>query len=88
MLVVAKNGVRADIALGAMPFEERAVDRASAFAIGGGQSLTTCSAEDLVVHKAFASLTRPGSEPLCARLLQRPCLRYDADKENCRWRRE
>ena len=55
LLVVAKNGVHADISLGAMPFEERAVARASAFAIGGGSSLTTCSAEDLVVHKAFAA---------------------------------
>ncbi len=55
LLVTASNGVHADISLGAMPFEERAVDRASAFAIGVGQSLTTCSAEDLVVHKAFAA---------------------------------
>ena len=55
LLVTASNGVHADISLGAMPFEERAVDRASAFAIGDGQSLTTCSAEDLVVHKAFAA---------------------------------
>ena len=35
--------------------EERAVDRASGFAIGDGESVTTCSAEDLVVHKAFAA---------------------------------
>ncbi len=55
LLVAASNGVHADISLGAMPFEERAVDRASAFAIGEGQSLTTCSAEDLVIHKAFAA---------------------------------
>jgi len=37
-----------------MPFEERAVARASAFDIGAGRSLLTCSAEDLVVLKAFA----------------------------------
>jgi len=37
-----------------MPFEERAVQRASPFAIQGGVTLTTCSAEDLVVFKAFA----------------------------------
>lgn len=55
LLVIASNGIHADISLGAMPFEERAVDRASAFLIGDGQSLTTCSAEDLVVHKAFAA---------------------------------
>ncbi|MFI5301497.1 MAG: nucleotidyl transferase AbiEii/AbiGii toxin family protein [Polyangiales bacterium] len=54
LLLVASNGVHLDVALGAMPFEERAVEHASAFSIGSGESLTTCSAEDLVVHKAFA----------------------------------
>jgi hypothetical protein len=47
-----------DIALGAMPFEERCVERASAFDIGDKQSLTMCSAEDLVVFKAFAGRER------------------------------
>jgi hypothetical protein len=54
LLASAGNGVPVDIALGAMPFEERSVERASAFAISDTDSLTTCSAEDLVVHKAFA----------------------------------
>ena len=43
-----------DAALGAFPFEERSVQRASEWAWAAGQSLVTCSAEDLVVHKAFA----------------------------------
>lgn len=43
-----------DVSLGAMPFEERAVERASAWAIQEGSALFTCSAEDLIVHKAFA----------------------------------
>lgn len=47
-----------DIALGAMPFEERSIERASAFDIGNGQSLLTCSAEDLIVLKAFAGRLR------------------------------
>lgn len=54
VLLVAQNGIHVDVALGAMPFEENAVARASAFSIGNGRQLTTCSAEDLVVHKAFA----------------------------------
>jgi hypothetical protein len=37
-----------------MPFEERSVERASLFAISDRDSTTTCSAEDLIVHKAFA----------------------------------
>lgn len=54
LLLVASNGVHIDVALGAMPFEEHAVERASAFAISDEETITTCSAEDLVVHKAFA----------------------------------
>jgi hypothetical protein len=55
LLVAANNGIHADVALGAMPFEERAVDRASPFVLPNGDGVTTCSAEDLIVHKAFAA---------------------------------
>jgi hypothetical protein len=58
LLVSGSAGIPVDIALGAMPFEERCVERASPFEIGGGRSLTTCSAEDLVVFKAFAGRDR------------------------------
>jgi hypothetical protein len=54
LLARAANGIDIDIALGAMPFEERAADRATPFDLGG-TSVTTCSAEDLIVHKAFAN---------------------------------
>lgn len=54
LLAMAANGIHADIALGAMPFEERAADRASPYELGERKSVTTCSAEDLIVHKAFA----------------------------------
>ena len=37
-----------------MPFEERVVARSSAFAFEPDVSLVTCSAEDLVILKAFA----------------------------------
>lgn len=53
-LLASHSGVPIDVALGAMPFEERAVQRASAFDIGDGVSLLTCGPEDLVVFKAFA----------------------------------
>lgn len=54
LLLVASNGVHVDVSLGAMPFEERSVERASLFMISDRDSITTCSAEDLIVHKAFA----------------------------------
>lgn len=43
--------------LGALPFEEKVIERSSVFAFDGIQ-LRTCSAEDLIVMKLFAS--RPG----------------------------
>jgi hypothetical protein len=47
------NNTPLDIALGALPFEEGSVRRSSLWDIGEGK-LRTCSANDLVVHKAFA----------------------------------
>ena len=58
LLLLAGNGTPVDIALGGLPFEESVVDRASPFEFAPGLFLTTCSAEDLVVLKAFAD--RPG----------------------------
>lgn len=50
----ASDGTPVDIAFGAIDFELRCLDRASPFDFGGGVSIATCSAEDLVVMKAFA----------------------------------
>jgi hypothetical protein len=58
LLLYGPSRVPADVALGAMPFEERAVQRASPFDIGQGHTLLTCSAEDLIVFKAFAGRDR------------------------------
>jgi len=54
VLLESSGGIPLDVSLGAMPFEERAVARASGFEVQPGVLLTTCSAEDLIVHKAFA----------------------------------
>jgi hypothetical protein len=58
LLLAASNGTPLDVALGAMPFEERAVGRASAYAIQPEAAILTCSAEDLIVFKAFAGRER------------------------------
>jgi len=50
----AASGVPIDVSLGGIPFEERVVERSSAWDVGGDEPLATCSAEDLVVLKAFA----------------------------------
>lgn len=54
LLAQTRQGVDVDIALGAFPFEERCVDRATLWRVAGDTLLTTCSAEDLIVHKVFA----------------------------------
>jgi hypothetical protein len=58
LLIRSKSGVGIDVALGALPFEETAVSRASLFEFPERILLRTCSAEDLVVMKAFASRGR------------------------------
>ena len=54
LLLLSRDTIPLDVALGAMPFEERAVARASPFLVAEAESLLTCSAEDLIVFKAFA----------------------------------
>lgn len=54
VLVQTAAGIPVDVALGALPFEHHCVERASEFDFGPGLTLLTCSAEDLVVLKAFA----------------------------------
>ncbi len=58
LLLRASNGTPVDVALGALPFEERAAGRASRWPVTPGVELLTCSAEDLLVHKVFASRER------------------------------
>jgi len=58
LLLQTKTGIGIDLALGGLPYEEGVVDRASDFEFIPGIILRTCSAEDLVVLKAFADRTR------------------------------
>jgi len=54
VLIQNDAAIPIDVSLGAMPFEERTVERASDWPIQEGCALFTCSAEDLIVHKTFA----------------------------------
>ena len=58
LLVQSHDGIGIDVALGALPFEERVMARASVFDLLIDCPLRTCSAEDLVVMKAFANRER------------------------------
>ncbi len=50
----ASNGIGIDIALGALPFEESAIANAKQIELEPGALLRICTAEDLIVMKAFA----------------------------------
>jgi hypothetical protein len=55
LLLNSAAGIGIDISLGALPFEQLVVERASDFEFASGLALRTCSAEDLMVMKLFAS---------------------------------
>jgi hypothetical protein len=55
LLLKSGNGVGMDIALAGLPYEERVIANSSVFEFAPGACIRTCSAEDLVVLKAFAS---------------------------------
>lgn len=58
LLLESREGIPLAVALGGIAFEERAVSRARRYEFLAGISLLTCSAEDLIVLKAFADQPR------------------------------
>jgi hypothetical protein len=58
VLLRTPQGIEIDVSLAALPFEEEMIRRATRFSPVEGVYLTTCSAEDLVVLKAFAARPR------------------------------
>jgi len=58
LLVKSSGGTPADISMAALPFEEEVIGRASLWRVQREIALTTCSAEDLLVYKAFANRAR------------------------------
>lgn len=55
LLLQASNGVPVDLALGATSFEADCIRRATAHEFLPGCRLPTCTAEDLILHKAVAA---------------------------------
>lgn len=55
VLLRTASGIGIDVSLGALPFEHLVVQRATEFEFAPGLALRTCSAEDLLVMKLFAS---------------------------------
>ncbi|HTW94663.1 MAG TPA: nucleotidyl transferase AbiEii/AbiGii toxin family protein, partial [Tepidisphaeraceae bacterium] len=62
LLVRSSSGIEIDLALGALPFEEACVSRATPWQAADRITLTTCGAEDLIIHKVFSSRQRDWSD--------------------------
>lgn len=60
LLLTSASGIGIDVALGGLPFEESVVSRATQFEYLPKLPLLTCSAEDLIILKAFADRARLG----------------------------
>jgi hypothetical protein len=58
LLLQSESDIPIDIALAGLPFEECAIDRAIDFAFLESVTLRTCTAEDLIIYKAFADRNR------------------------------
>jgi hypothetical protein len=58
LLLQASDGTRLDVSLGALPFEDRLIGRSSLWKYRDDLRLRTCSADDLIVLKAFAGRDR------------------------------
>lgn len=54
LLLKSERNIGIDIALAGLPFEECVIDRATDFPFLKSVTLCTCSAEDLIIYKAFA----------------------------------
>ncbi|MDR2115002.1 MAG: nucleotidyltransferase [Planctomycetaceae bacterium] len=55
LLLFASNGIGIDISLGGLPFEQQMIKRSSLYEFETDYVLRTCSAEDLIILKAFAN---------------------------------
>lgn len=55
VLLKSSSGIGIDIALAALPFEEQVIERAVDISFGKDVDLKICTAEDLIVFKAFAN---------------------------------
>ena len=62
LLLQSESGIPIDITLGALPFEERVIKRATFYPFLAEARLNTCSAEDLIILKAFADRPRDWSD--------------------------
>ena len=78
LLLRTTGGVDLDIGLGGLPYEAEMIRRSSTAELAPGVTLRTCSAEDLVVLKAFAARDRDWADIRGIASRQAGCLDWPA----------
>jgi hypothetical protein len=78
VLARSEQGVGIDIVLAGLPFEARVIERASFWNLGDDSRLKTCSAEDLLVMKAFAGRDKDWAD--VTSILERQGTKLDLDQ--------
>ena len=84
LLLRSSEGVGLDVALAGLPYEEVMIQRSSYFEYPPGISLRTCSAEDLIVLKAFAGRVQDWADIERLIVRQRGKLDWDYIREQLR----
>jgi len=77
VLAQSDQGVGIDIVLAGLPFEERVIERSSLWQLDDSVTLKTCSAEDLLVMKAFAARDKDWAD--VTSVLERQAGKLDLD---------
>jgi len=77
LLLQTPEGIPIDVALGGIAFEEQAISRATRYGFLPDISLLTCSAEDLIILKAFAARPRDWADVETIIVRQQGCLDWD-----------
>jgi hypothetical protein len=77
VLLRSDQGVGIDVVLAGLPYEARVVDRSSPWRLDDSTTLRTCSAEDLLVMKAFAARDKDWAD--VTSILERQGLGLDLD---------
>ena len=77
VLLQSIDGVGIDIVLAGLPYEAAVIERSSRWEIDAGTTLHTCSAEDLLVMKAFAARDKDWAD--VTSVLERQGSRLDLD---------
>lgn len=77
VLAQSGQGVGIDVVLAALPYESRMISRSSPWQIDDATALQTCSAEDLLVMKAFAARDKDWAD--VTSILERQGRKLDLD---------